>query len=79
MALDFSSRVETPTCVLRTYSEVNSRVLKRYQDLDIKQDQGDIRLAACTREGFPCQIAGWAAGYAETLKSLVMQDRGENQ
>ena len=59
-------------CLLRTYYELGSRVLGPYLDLDIQQDQGDTRLVACTRERFPCQTAGWAAGYARAYKSLVM-------
>ncbi len=46
-------------------------VMGGYLELDIMQDQGNIRLAACATGGCPCQGAGWAAGYAETIESLV--------
>jgi len=42
-----------------------------YPDLDIMQDQDDIRLAASVTEGFPCHSVGWTPGYAETVKLLV--------
>ncbi len=47
-----------------------------YLDLDIiMQDQDDIRLAAYIPEGFLCQSAGWAAGYAKIVKLLVRCNR----
>ena len=39
-----------------------------YLDLDIMQNQGDIRLTPCTTGGFPCQNASRAIGYAETVE-----------
>ena len=42
---------------------------------DIMQDQGDIKLAACSTGGYPCQSASWTAGYLESRYSFIGLNR----